>query len=90
VQRAPGLPCALSFGGRNDLQNFGRNASREREGVSTVIASEAKQSMPPQRKNGLLRSARKDDFGYRNNINIIAPMLTTQCSLHQHSMALWL
>ena len=29
VQRAPGLPCALSIGGPNDLQNFGHAVPRD-------------------------------------------------------------
>jgi hypothetical protein len=35
-------------------------ARRGRERVFAVIASEAKQSVKPQRKNGLLRFARND------------------------------
>ena len=68
VQRAPGLPCALSWEGGKFLANLGRNASRDRETVS----------------------ARNDESEYSNNINIIDPKLTLQCSPHQHSMALWL
>jgi hypothetical protein len=48
VQRASGIPCALCFeGGEEFPANLGRNAPREREVVSAVIASEAKQSMSP-------------------------------------------
>jgi hypothetical protein len=66
----------LGQGGWNDQAKLGRNAPRVREGVSTiqdaswksgatasysVIASAAKQSsLPPRRDSGLLRSARKD------------------------------
>jgi hypothetical protein len=66
----------LGQGGRSDQAKLGRNAPRVREGVSTiqdaswksgatasysVIASAAKQSsLPPRRDSGLLRSARKD------------------------------
>jgi hypothetical protein len=51
VQRAPGIPCALFiFGGEEILANLGRIASREREGVSSVIASEAKQSISPRKE----------------------------------------
>ena len=35
----------LDFEGEEILANLGRNASREREDVSSVIASEAKQSI---------------------------------------------
>src|SRR5258708_18172146 len=46
VQRASGIPCALfSIEGEELQTNLGRNASRERETISAVIASEAKQSM---------------------------------------------
>ena len=36
VQRAPGLPCALCFdGGTNEMQDFGRDAPRDRESASS-------------------------------------------------------
>src|SRR5258708_5019761 len=60
VPRAPGVPHALF--GRKIYQRLGRMARRERiraSGIS-VIASAAKQSIKPQRKNGLLRFARND------------------------------
>ncbi|WP_212034187.1 hypothetical protein, partial [Bradyrhizobium sp. JYMT SZCCT0428] len=50
VQRAPGLPCALVFEGKEFLAKLGRNASRECESMSAVIASEAKQSMAPRKE----------------------------------------
>jgi hypothetical protein len=48
VQRAPGIPCALlSIEGGKLIADLGRNAPRDRKGVSSVIASEAKQSISP-------------------------------------------
>ena len=44
VQRAPGLPCALVWA-RASVKPRARPAPRDRETVSTVIASEAKQSI---------------------------------------------
>ena len=70
-QPAPGLPCALwQFEGRETAAKLGRNAPRDREGMSamkviierampaahSVIASEAKQSrIFPLSESGLLR-----------------------------------
>src|SRR5258708_21456782 len=48
VQRASGIPCALSFRGRKKSK-LGRIAPRECERVSTVIASAAKQSIAPHK-----------------------------------------
>src|SRR6478752_7342260 len=46
VQRASGIPCALfSIEGEELQANLGRNAPRDREAVSSVIASAAKQSI---------------------------------------------
>src|SRR5258705_13881680 len=60
VQRASGIPCALSFERRALLANLGRNAPREREFMFTVIArsscDEAIHSFFT-RRNGLLRGA---------------------------------
>ena len=36
VQRAPGLPCALSFEGKEFLAKFGRDAPRDRKIVSIL------------------------------------------------------
>ena len=57
MQRASGIPCALFLMGRELLANLGRIASREREGVFAVIASEAKQSILASLRDGLLRGA---------------------------------
>src|ERR1700712_5619686 len=47
VQRAPGIPCALWIGEGEDFPaNLGQIVPRKCETVSSVIASEAKQSMP--------------------------------------------
>jgi len=43
VQRAPGLPCALPFWRANEAK-LGRDASREREAVSTVIACDKREA----------------------------------------------
>jgi hypothetical protein len=43
----PVFPAPLFSKRANEDANLGRNAPRERETVSTVIASEAKQSIPP-------------------------------------------
>src|SRR3979411_2400912 len=48
VRRAPGLPCALISERTNEMQSSGRIAPREGERVSSVIASEAKQSIAQQ------------------------------------------
>jgi hypothetical protein len=51
VQRAPGIPCALFiFEGEEFHANLGRDAPRECESVSSVIASEAKQSILPRKE----------------------------------------
>jgi hypothetical protein len=42
VQRAPGLPRALFFLGASDLQNFGRNAPRDRERTSINVIARIK------------------------------------------------
>src|SRR5258705_8900735 len=47
----------LYFRGRRLLANLGPIGPRECGGVSSVIASAAKQSMAAKRKNGLLRGA---------------------------------
>src|SRR5207237_10307404 len=47
-------------GGKRYLANLGRNAPRDRETISTVIASVAKQSIFPTLRHRLLRSARND------------------------------
>ena len=89
--RASGIPCALCFERAGSFQQSSGASRRENAKVCfPVIASEAKQSMSPheERKNGLLRFARNDGSINRRNINTIAQPLTTQCSLHQHSMAL--
>jgi hypothetical protein len=45
-QPAPGIPCTLRSRRRGQVHaNLGRSVPRERETVSTVIASEAKQSI---------------------------------------------
>ena len=64
MQRASGIPHALF--GREIYQQLGRMAQRGRVCASgiAVIASAAKQSIKPQRKNGLLRFARNDGRGY--------------------------
>src|SRR5260370_42710521 len=49
VQQAPGVPCALFFGGRNDLQGPGERCRGNAEGWFVVIASAAKQSTLPLR-----------------------------------------
>src|SRR3954467_11240876 len=64
VQRAPGIPCTLRFRRRGQVHaSLGRNAPRERETVSIVIASAAKQSMARVLRRGLLRGARNDADG---------------------------
>jgi hypothetical protein len=51
VQRASGIPCALfSIEGEELQANLGRNAPRDREAVSSVIASAAKQSIAPRKE----------------------------------------
>jgi hypothetical protein len=37
VQRAPGLPCALSFLGRNEFAKLGRSVSRDRGSIPRTI-----------------------------------------------------
>jgi hypothetical protein len=56
---APGIPCTLSFGGeRTSDANLGRGASRDRETISTVIASAAKQSIVTSHAEGWIASLR--------------------------------
>ena len=64
VQRAPGLPCALSIRrGQKTTQNSGAMLPRERETISTSLR--AQRSNPPLRlpRYGLLRCARNDVDG---------------------------
>jgi hypothetical protein len=77
VQRASGIPCALFvFGGGKLLANLGRNAPRECEVIFAVIASEAKQSIAPHGKNGLLRRfAPRNDEESLQGIGVIAVRL---------------
>jgi hypothetical protein len=66
VQRAPGIPCALLFLGRNDLQNPGETR-RGIEKLRFAPSLRAKRSNPSHggKKNGLLRrfAPRNDDPG---------------------------
>ena len=60
VQRASGIPCALWIEGEKFPANLGRNASRECEGVSTVIARSVCDEaihLSARGKYGLLRFA---------------------------------
>src|SRR4029078_6214354 len=64
VQRASGIPCALfSIEGEEFPADLGRNASRDRETVSAVIASEA--TCPPKpwrrRKQSIARRNERMD-----------------------------
>jgi hypothetical protein len=52
------------------LANLGRDPRRENADVFLVIASEAKQSISPQRKNGLLRFARNDGLRLFEILNL--------------------
>jgi hypothetical protein len=72
VQRASGIPCALFFGeGEEFPAKLGRNAPREREGVSAVIASEAKQSIAPRNERidcFVATAPRNDVLPFENRI----------------------
>jgi hypothetical protein len=74
----PVFPAPSDFGGPNEDASLGRNAPREGETVSTVIASEAKQSMSryEERMDGFAalamtrreRSSPVGSFGYENSV----------------------
>ena len=97
----PVFPAPSVFEGKEFLAKLGRIVSRERELVfggrhclrqtRSVCARERSDAAIHSffaRPDGLLRFARNDERRYGSNINTIAPALTTQCSHHQHSMAL--
>jgi hypothetical protein len=59
AQSAPGFPCALFKERANEMHSPGENhAAGTRAYVSTVIASEAKQSMAPREKSWITSSLR--------------------------------
>ena len=79
MQRAPGVPCALSFEGRVLYANLGRNAPRDREVMFAVIACDKREAFCARER---LRRRNPFCLSLRGGMDCFASLAMTEGMAH--------